>query len=469
MKIQLKLPAIFLLLALMVSILPPGVTVGYAADGVCDQAELIAHVSVPDGTNFAPGTVFKKTWSLKNIGTCTWAATYLAVFDTGEKMNAPASVSLPAAVAPGQTVDIGVDLTAPGTAGTHIGNWKLKNVSGTLFGTGTAADKPFSVNIVVTSAPVVTGDYDFTAHAADADVKWSSGAGPLTFGTDATVGPVALKLDKPKFEDGKDTYGSGLLFVPNNAAKGFVQAIYPAFVVQSGDRFQSQIGCQDGATTCYVAFRLQYQIVDPNGVASEVKTFWKEPPFRERYEGRTYLVNLNLSSLAGKNIKFILSVSDYDGAAAGDRALWGGPRITRSGGGVPPCTDIAKFKSDLEVTDGKTFAPGQTFTKKWQLQNIGTCTWTTAYQLVFDSGATGSNRMGGPETALMPISVSPGQTVEISVNLTAPTTGGTYIGYWKFKNDKGVSFALAPFGNKLLGNQKSFWVRINVAGTGTVP
>ncbi|MBI5825349.1 MAG: hypothetical protein HZB18_15075 [Chloroflexi bacterium] len=456
---RMKFASTFLLLAFMLSFMPAGISVGYAAQTtVCDQAELVADVTVPDGTNFAPGVAFKKTWRLKNIGTCTWATTYSLVFDSGEKMGGPASVNLTADVAPGQTVDLSVDLTAPTALGNYFGYWKLKNTAGALFGTGTTADKAIWVNIVIAT------DYDFTANAASA--IWSSGAGALTFpGTDGNTSGFALKMDKPKFEDGIDTYGAGLLVAPNNTAKGYIQAVYPTFKVQTGDRFQSRIGCQDAATGCYVAFRLQYQI---DG-STEIKTFWKEPPFREKYERLTYPVNINLNSLAGQNVKFILSVTDYDGSSSGDRALWGNPRITRSGGTTPPptsCTDLARFEEDTTVPDGTSFGPNATFTKTWQIKNIGTCSWTN-YSLVFDSATANSNKMGGPDSAAIPITVAPQESVKISVNLTAPGTAGSYTGYWKLKNDKGVVFGLCPFGNCLLGSQKSFWVKISVVGTAT--
>jgi len=38
----------------------------------CDRAQFISDVTVPDGTTFAPGATFTKTWRLKNSGTCTW-------------------------------------------------------------------------------------------------------------------------------------------------------------------------------------------------------------------------------------------------------------------------------------------------------------------------------------------------------------------------------------------------------------
>ncbi len=457
---RMKILSTLLFVTLMFSFQPSSITIGYAADSVCDQAEFSADVTIPDGTNIAPSTAFKKTWRLKNIGTCTWESTYSLVFDSGEKMGTGTPVNLPAPVSPGSVIDISVDLTSPAAPGNYSGYWKLKNTSGALFGVGSTAANPVWVNIVVSTNDAAAADYDFTANAASA--VWSSGAGALAFpGTDGNANGSAIKLDKPKFEDGLDTYGAGLLFVPNNGANGYIQGMYPAFKIQSGDHFKARIGCQDGATTCYAAYRLQYQIEG----STEIKTMWKEPPFREKYEGMTYPVDIDLSSLAGQTVKLILSVSAYDNSASGDKALWANPRITHGGTADPlpagGCTDYAEFISDLEVPDGKTFKPGESFTKAWRLKNIGTCTWTTSYQLIFDTG----EKMSAVEPANLPAAVAPGGTADISIHLVSPVTAGAYVGYWKFKNDKGINFALAPNGDISQGNQKSFWVKINVSGT----
>ena len=74
------------------------------------------------------------------------------------------------------------------------------------------------------------------------------------------------------------------------------------------------------------------------------------------------------------------------------------------------------------------------FDKTWELRNVGNCTWTTAYKLVFYSGA----QMGGPNELTFPQSVSPGQNVRLTVRLTAPNTAGNYRGYWMFKNASGA-------------------------------
>lgn len=91
--------------------------------------------TVPDGTDFAPGQTFVKTWKLKNNGTSTWTTAYSFVFIDGSQMGGQASLPLNSQVAPGQTVDLAVNLTAPSTAGTHTGYWKMKNATGQLFGT----------------------------------------------------------------------------------------------------------------------------------------------------------------------------------------------------------------------------------------------------------------------------------------------------------------------------------------------
>jgi hypothetical protein len=474
MTSRIRIASTFLLLAMMLSIIPSAVTAASAAT-TCDWAQFVADVTVPDGTSYAAGTVFRKTWQLRNIGACTWTTSYALVFYSGEKFGAQPSVPLPNNVAPGQTVDVSVDMTAPSSAGHFFSNWKLKNAAGGIFGIGYTANSFFwaEINVTTTSG---TG-YDFTANATSA--VWTSGAGTLAFsGTDGDARGFALKRDRPKFESGVESAQAGMLFAPQNITGGFIQAVYPAFRVQSGDRFQSTIGCEYGATTCYVAYRLDYQIG-----SGAVRTFWT---FREKYEGWTYNVNLDLSSLAGQDVKFILVINAY-GSPTGDRALWGNPVIARAGGvivtpsptvtGTPPSPtptsstitptitpmsttcDRAQFITDVTVPDGTTFAPSTTFKKTWRLKNVGTCTWTTGYSLIFDSG----EKMSGPDSAPMPTNVAPGQTVDISINLVSPNAGGTYRGYWKFKNSLGAVFGIGSAGTK------SFWVEIKVSGPTATP
>lgn len=96
-------------------------------------------------------------------------------------------------------------------------------------------------------------------------------------------------------------------------------------------------------------------------------------------------------------------------------------------------SERAEFVADVTIPDGTIFSPGTAFTKTWRLKNAGASTWTTAYALVFISG----ERMGAPERVNLPANVSPGGTVDISVNMTAPAQPGRYRGYWKILNAAG--------------------------------
>ncbi len=470
-----KITSFLVLVALVISLFPALTLPSSASAAACDWAQFVSDVTVPDGATFEPGAAFKKTWRLKNIGTCTWTTSYSLVFDSGAQMGAPASVKFPSEVKPGQTIDISVDMTAPTAAGRYIGYWKFKNASGVLFGIGTAANKSWWVEINVTSsAPTGSIAYDFTASAKDA--TWSSGAGGLTFpGTDGDAKGFALLKDKPKFESGVELSKPGLLFAPQNLTNGFIQAEYPAYKVEPGDSFQTTVGCEFGSTSCYIAYRLDYKI------GNTIKTFWT---FRERYEGLTYNANISLAPLAGQEVRFILYISAY-GSPSGDRALWGNPVITRKGIVPPPPTvtgtppsptptktpatltptvppsscDKVQFVADVNFPDGTVVQPGAQFTKTWRLKNVGTCVWKKdTYQLVFFSG----ERMGGASSAVFTKDVAVGETVDISVNLTAPASPGTYRGYWMFKNAAGALFGIGAQANK------PWWVEIKVTGGPTV-
>ncbi|MEW5828296.1 MAG: NBR1-Ig-like domain-containing protein, partial [Chloroflexota bacterium] len=269
--------------------------------GACtNKAQFIADTTIPDGTVMTPGKTFKKTWRLKNIGTCTWTTSYSLVFDSGEQMGGAASVALTSQVKPGQSSDISVDLTAPSANGTYRGYWKLANEGGTRFGLGTNADKPWWVEIKVSGGPTATP-------------------------SPTPTGPTPTPSNTP---------------TPT-------------------------------ATT------------DPGA-----------------------------------------------------------------------CTNKVKFIADVNVPDGTVMTAGKTFTKTWRVQNAGTCTWTTSYALVFESG----DQMNGAGSATLSAQVKPGQTVDLSIALTAPSANGTYRGNWMLANESGAHFGLGT------NADKPWWVEIKVTG-----
>ena len=115
-----------------------------------------------------------------------------------------------------------------------------------------------------------------------------------------------------------------------------------------------------------------------------------------------------------------------------------------------PC-NLATFITDVTVDDGDDFGPGEVFTKTWRLKNIGSCSWTTGYEIVFFDGFS----MSGPASRQISDSeVAPGEEIDISVELTAPAPKGSYKGYWKLRTTEGILFSL--------NNNKAFWVEIDV-------
>ncbi len=124
----------------------------------CDWVLFIKDVSIPDGTQMGPGEIFTKTWRLQNRGTCTWTSDYMLVFVSGEAMGGTTAVRLPGRVAPGQTVDVSVTLTAPNSLGRQVGYWMLRNPSGQLFGFGNNAEKAFYVDIRVSRDSLLHGE-----------------------------------------------------------------------------------------------------------------------------------------------------------------------------------------------------------------------------------------------------------------------------------------------------------------------
>jgi hypothetical protein len=126
---------------------------------------------------------------------------------------------------------------------------------------------------------------------------------------------------------------------------------------------------------------------------------------------------------------------------------------------TPGCTNKAAFVSDVTIPDDTEIAPGADFDKTWRIRNTGTCTWTSDYDLVFANG----NIMSGPASTPIPGNVPPGSTVDLTVDLTAPTTKGSHRGDWQLRDDKGVLFGIGE------NADRPFYVQIIVADPTATP
>lgn len=287
----------------------------------CNLARFVEDVTIPDDTQFVPGSAFTKTWRLRNAGTCNWTSEYSLTFFKGDKMNAPDSVPLTVAVIPpGETVDVSVNLVAPGTAGNYRGEWKLRSPSGEMFGIGNNAN-PVWVEIQV----VTESGMDFISQASSAE--WKSGA-PNQATVDLTFGGarddpngVARIEDRIQLEDGRIS-GKVLLTYPNRQNNGWISGAYQPYTIQRGDHFEARLTfARNSNGECgagQVRFELRYSEGD---TVSTLETWTKT------CSGSPIAVDLDLSRLEGKTVRFILTVY-ADGAAQDDWAIWNSVQIT---------------------------------------------------------------------------------------------------------------------------------------------
>ncbi len=118
---------------------------------------------------------------------------------------------------------------------------------------------------------------------------------------------------------------------------------------------------------------------------------------------------------------------------------------------TPSCRDSAAFIEDVTFPDNTNLEQGVSFTKTWRLQNSGTCDWI-GYTVAFDSG----ERMDAPESVAVPETAA-GSTVDVSVDLIAPTIDGQYLGSFELRNERGDTVPI--------GIENTFWVKIVVGET----
>ena len=108
---------------------------------------------------------------------------------------------------------------------------------------------------------------------------------------------------------------------------------------------------------------------------------------------------------------------------------------SESGSPTPSCYKL-KYLQDVTIPDDTLMTPALVFTKTWQVQNNGTCSWRPGFKL----GLVGGIAMGGSPYVL-PADVAPGSKVELSIKMVAPTNQtGIIQGTWRMADDGGNRF-----------------------------
>ena len=114
------------------------------------------------------------------------------------------------------------------------------------------------------------------------------------------------------------------------------------------------------------------------------------------------------------------------------------------------CTNSASFVTDVTIPDNSNVVANTTFTKTWRVKNTGTCIWNPDYVLTPYS----DEQMGAP--ASVPLAVTfPNQTLDVSVDLIAPSAVGIHRGNFVIKNPAGLIMSI--------DKDSRLWVIINVS------
>ena len=111
--------------------------------------------------------------------------------------------------------------------------------------------------------------------------------------------------------------------------------------------------------------------------------------------------------------------------------------------------------ADVTVPDNMQLSKGERFTKTWRFLNNGKCNWN-GYTIAFVAG----DRMASPDTAPVP-DAQAGTTVDVSVELTAPSVDGSYTGFYELRNATGQTLAI--------GIENTFWVKILIGNVAPAP
>jgi hypothetical protein len=158
-------------------------------------------------------------------------------------------------------------------------------------------------------------NYDFLANAKDA--AWKNATADVPFGDrNNDEDGIAAYLTNVKLENGT-TYAKVLATYPEKITDGFIKGTFSTYKVKDGDRFRAELGLRSDCSEGKVKYQLKYL---EGGSEILVKEWGKS------CDGDLKSVDFDLSSLKGKEVKFILVVL-ADDSPKNDKAVWVDPRI----------------------------------------------------------------------------------------------------------------------------------------------
>jgi len=182
--------------------------------------------------------------------------------------------------------------------------------------------------------------------------------------------------------------------------------------------------------TVYSAIpEITWQVTDPKGQTSQTETALTQPQFvwtAPDVTG-TYQIAATVAGANKGNVRISVGfpqppLTDTLAAAEPDEEEADSDEETDAK------NLKAAFVTDVSVPDNTRFEKEEKFTKTWRLRNAGADTWPKNTVLAFADGNQMSD-IGQVDVG----KVEPGDTVDLSVDMVAPSTDGTFKGVWSLK------------------------------------
>jgi DNA-binding XRE family transcriptional regulator len=126
----------------------------------------------------------------------------------------------------------------------------------------------------------------------------------------------------------------------------------------------------------------------------------------------------------------------YVAAVLGSRAPQRSEASQRPAYPIPG--DAAEFIADVTIPDGMILPPASTATKTWRIRNAGEVPWI-GRRLARRGPAAGDSILASSTFVEVP-HTRPGDTVDISVEITTPPLQCTTVAYWKMVDENGYEY-----------------------------
>jgi hypothetical protein len=452
-----------------------------------DDAIFISDVTIPDGTQVEARRQFLKTWRVRNIGDTTWSAGYAIVradtIEAGIDQGGAAPIRLPF-IRPGGTAELSVSFTAPNKPGPYRSTWRLLNAEGTPFGpelilsfvtvplAGSVTDGAIYVaDITVLNGTRMQPDYRFTKSWRIRNTgtsSWNNHYILSVVGGNRLGGPTSVPL--PATEPGENADVSIELTAPpilgphrsswqphTPDGQPFGDILYTEIVVvQPGTLdnalYESDVTHPNGTLVNAGELFTKTWRVSNTGTSAWVSGYAlafvgdrhmngpDSVPLPATLPGETAEVSVALEAPLAPGIhRSTWRARNSEGQLFGD-LLYIEIRVPISSTPGSPAIEDAQLEAHVTFPDGSEIVAGEKFTKTWTLRNTGSIPWGKGYELAFVGGT--EMGAGGP----IPVGAVAAQAlVNVSVDLTAPSTEGRHIGRWRVRNARGEFFGSTIF------------------------